>query len=72
MMKSVSELALDGYYTMRNDRKGRRGRGCLIHCKKELIEESQDELTTIKDIEAVWCRVGKLVCGVSREGQQKW
>ena len=33
--KLDNELALDGYYTMLNDRKGRRGGGCLIHSKKE-------------------------------------
>ena len=60
-----SELALNGYVTMRKDRKGRRGGGVLICAKEEISAQREIEISDCSE-DILWCRLaeGNILAGV--------
>ena len=52
-----SELALDGYRIMRNDRAHAKGGGCLIYLKEGLTAVIMEELTHTSNTETLWCKI---------------
>ena len=60
-----SEFALNGYVTMRKDRKDRRGGGVLIYAKEEVSAQCDIELSDCNE-EILRCRLaeGNILAGV--------
>ena len=60
-----SEFALNGYVTMRKDRKDRRDGGGLIYTKQEVNAQCVIELSDCNE-EILWCRLagGNILAGV--------
>ena len=60
-----SEFALNGYVTMRKDRKGRRGGGVLIYAKEEISAQCEVEISDCNE-EILWRRLaeGNILAGV--------
>ena len=60
-----SDVALNGYITMRKDRKDRRDGGGLIYAKEEVSAQCDIELSDCNE-EILWCRLaeGNILAGV--------